>query len=82
MFHDKYASRYRILNFVLFKLITSRIKFIALNLPKSIEELKAYEVKIASKRQEHNVRYAQVESFRQVHQTGVMLTDLLPEPSM
>jgi hypothetical protein len=60
-------------------LITVRIKFIALNLPKSIEELEAYEVKIASERQENDVRYAQVEIVSQVHQTGVMLSDLLPE---
>jgi hypothetical protein len=50
-----------------------------LNLPETIEELEAYEVKIVSKRQEHDVGYAQVESVSQVHQTGVMFTDLLPE---
>jgi hypothetical protein len=55
------------------------MKSATLNLPKAIEELEAYEEKIASKRQEHDVGYARVESVRQVHQTGVMFTVLLPE---
>lgn len=60
-------------------MIISRTEFIALNLPKTVEELEAYEEKIASKRQEHDVRYAQVESVSQVQETSVMFTDLLPE---
>jgi hypothetical protein len=60
-------------------LITSRIKSTTQNLPKAIEELEAYEVEIASERQKHDLRYARVETGSEVHQAGIMFTDLLPE---
>jgi hypothetical protein len=50
-----------------------------LYLLETIEELEAYEVQIASKRQEHDVGYAQVEGVGQEHQTGVVLAGPLPE---
>jgi hypothetical protein len=44
-----------------------------------VEELETYEVKIACKRQEHDVGYAEVERLGEVRQTGVVFACLLPE---
>jgi hypothetical protein len=50
-----------------------------LNLLETIEELEAYEIEVASKRQQHNVRYVLVERVGQVEQAGVVFTGPLPE---
>ena len=61
------------------QLVHNQTAFLIQNLPQTIEELEAYEVKIACKRQEHDVGYADVERVGEVRQTGVVFACLLPE---